>query len=561
MHSIRMKIMAVTIAAIMTSILALGGIGVLTMGVESDRSSAEKLMLISENTQQKLDAYLNSIQQSVSMAIHMANDALGDPDIVYLGTTGTRQEVNRLDSAMSKHCAEVEHAFGSIANNTNGIVTYYYCINSGYGSSEHGFFWSKLDNGTFSKKAPLVSSELDPNDPEHTTWYYSPLKAGRPIWIGPYRAHFLGDVWTISYVAPIYHKGFLLGVMGMDILFDTIIDQLKGVDLYDTGFAFLMDRDGNVVYHPEMQVGDAPIQLSEDLDPKLMKRRSTGDELVRYNRNGQVWQLAFCTLSDDHKVAVTVPVSEITASQRQLTLMILLVALMILAAFTVITLLIMNALTKPLLRLTSASQRLAAGDYEVELDYEGRDEVGILTRAFRQMRDHLKLHINDLSAKAYTDAMTGVRNKGAFNAYISGLDDRLRQGEGGEAAAFAIVIFDCNRLKQINDQYGHGAGDIYLQKACRLICQVFDHSPVFRLGGDEFAVVLQREDYENRDALIREFEHRTKQVNAVAAQPWENVNVSMGMAVYEPGSDRSAGQVLTRADERMYEDKRQYKAL
>jgi len=557
MHSIRVKIMTVTIAAIMTSILALGGIGILTIGMESDRSSAEKLMLISENMQQKLNAYLDSIQQSVSMAMHMADDALDDPDIVYLGTSGTRQQVKQLDSALGRHCAEVEHAFGSIANNTSGVVTYYYCINTGYGSSEHGFFWSKLDNGTFVKKAPLISSELDPKDTEHTTWYYSPLKAGRALWIGPYKAHFLGERWTVSYVAPIYHQGFLLGVMGMDILFDTMIDQIDDVDVYDTGFAFLMDRDGNVIYHPDMETGEEPIQLSPDLDAKTLKRRSTGDELVRYNRDGKLWQLAFCTLSDDHKVAVTVPVSEITASRRQLTLLILLVAVVILAACTTITLLIMNALTKPLQRLTSASQRLAAGDYEVELDYEGKDEVGILTRAFRQMRDYLKLYINDLSAKAYTDAMTGVKNKGAFTAYIDRLDRAMGEEGQVEAPAFAIVIFDCNQLKQVNDRYGHNAGDLYLQKACRLICQVYDHSPVFRMGGDEFAVVLQREDYENREALMAEFKRRSGEENVKAVQPWEQVNVSMGMAVFEPGKDEKAGEVVTRADQLMYMAKRQ----
>ena len=560
MHSIRTKIMAVTIAAILTSILALGGIAVLTMGVESDRSSAEKLMLITENIQRQLDAYLDSIEQSVSMAMRMANDALGDPDIVYLGNSGTPDQVKKLDAAMTKHCAEVEHAFSSIANNTNGIVTYYYCINSDYGSSEHGFFWSKLDNDTFSRQPPLISTELDPNDSEHTTWYYSPLKAGRPIWIGPYKAHFLGERWSISYVAPVYYKGFLLGVMGMDILYDTMIDLINDVSLYDTGFAFLMDRDGNVVYHPDMEVGGEPILLSQDLDPKLMKRRSTGGELVRYDRDGQQWQLAFSTLTDDHKVAVTVPVSEITASQRRMTLRILLVAAAILAVFSIITMLIMNALTKPLLRLTSASQRLADGDYEVELSYEGQDEVGILTRAFRQMRDRLKLHISDLNTKAYTDAMTGVKNKGALEACLDQLDTAVRQGSGDDAPAFAIVIFDCNRLKQINDVYGHSAGDIYLRRACRLICQVYAHSPVFRMGGDEFAVVLQREDYDNREALSMEFKRRAREHSAVASHPWDVVNVSMGMAVFEPGKDTSVEQVFKRADARMYAAKRQSRA-
>ena len=380
------------------------------------------------------------------------------------------------------------------------------------------------------RQPPLISSELDPADIEHTTWYYSPLKAGRPVWTGPYKAHFLGELWTVSYVAPIYHRGFLLGVLGMDILFDTMIELIDGV------------------------------KLDENLDVKTMKRRSTGDELVRYDRNGEQWQLAFNTLSDDHKVGVTVPVSEITASQRQLTLLILLLAVVILAVFTVITLLIMNALTRPLLRLTSASQRLAAGDYAAELDYEGRDEVGILTRSFRQMRDQLKLHINDLSAKAYTDAMTGVRNKGAFDAYLARLDDAMRAEEPERKGAFAIVMFDCNRLKQINDQHGHSAGDTYLQRTCKLICHVYAHSPVFRLGGDEFAVVLQGGDYENRDALLSEFERLSKERNATADQPWDAVDVSKGMAVFDPDVDRSAAQVLERADRLMYEAKRQGKS-
>ena len=241
-------------------------------------------------------------------------------------------------------------------------------------------------------------------------------------------------------------------------------------------------------------------------------------------------------------------------------LLILLLAVVILAVFTVITLLIMNALTRPLLRLTSASQRLAAGDYAVELDYEGRDEVGILTRSFRQMRDQLKLHINDLSAKAYTDAMTGVRNKGAFDAYLARLDDAMRAEEPERKGAFAIVMFDCNRLKQINDQHGHSAGDTYLQRTCKLICHVYAHSPVFRLGGDEFAVVLQGGDYENRDALLSEFERLSKERNATADQPWDAVDVSKGMAVFDPDVDRSAAQVLERADRLMYEAKRQGKS-
>jgi len=96
MHSIRLKMACVMIAAIITSILALGGIGLLTIGAESDRSSAEKMSLISENTQLDLKSYLDSIEQSVSMATRMAHDSLDDPDIVFLGSSGTPEQVDAL---------------------------------------------------------------------------------------------------------------------------------------------------------------------------------------------------------------------------------------------------------------------------------------------------------------------------------------------------------------------------------------------------------------------------------------------------------------------------------
>ena len=559
MHSIRIKITAVTVAAVLTSILALGGIGVLSIGIQSDRNSAEKMGLISENMQRKLNAYLNSLEQSVNMAIRIAQNSLSDPAIDYLGPDGPPEKVAALDAALGAHCAAVEQAFSSIANSTNGVITYYYCIDCGYGSNEHGFFWSKLDQNEFTRQQPLISTDLDRDDIEHTTWYYTPLKAGRAMWIGPYKAHYLGEKLTFSYVAPIYHHGFLLGVLGMDILFDTMVQQIQDVPVYESGFVFLMDRNGRLLYHPDVDVKDIPAELDANLDVTLLRRRDSGDRLVRYNRSGQTWQLAFSALNDEYKVAVTAPVSEITAYRRHLTLLVLLMAVVILAVFTVVTLLLMNALTKPLLRLTAASQKLIAGDYDVALDYHGHDEVGILTQAFCQMRDYLKLYIKDLNSRAYTDAMTGVRNKGAMNVYITNLNDQITLGDPENPPEFAVVVFDCNLLKQVNDRYGHDCGDAYLKKASATICGVFAHSPVFRIGGDEFAVLLMNDDYRNREALMQEFDRRAQEINAAATQPWDKVNVSKGLSDYHPGLDENVEQVMRRADEIMYRQKRESK--
>ena len=92
------------------------------------------------------------------------------------------------------------------------------------------------------------------------------------------------------------------------------------------------------------------------------------------------------------------------------------------------------------------------------------------------------------------------------------------------------------------------------------ICRNYAHSPVFRLGGDEFAVLLQKQDYDNRFGLLAEFDRRAAEINAVARNPWEKINLAKGMAEFDPAVDTTVEQVLRRADELMYEDKRQRRA-
>ena len=70
---------------------------------------------------------------------------------------------------------------------------------------------------------------------------------------------------------------------------------------------------------------------------------------------------------------------------------------------------------------------------------------------------------------------------------------------------FAVAVFDINDLKQVNDLYGHQAGDKYIKDGCAIICNTFKHSPVFRIGGDEFAVVIQGSDYKNIDSIMQDF--------------------------------------------------------
>ena len=173
-------------------------------------------------------------------------------------------------------------------------------------------------------------------------------------------------------------------------------------------------------------------------------------------------------------------------------------------------------------------------------------------KAFNEER---KVHT--LNQKVYVDPLTSVRNKTGYTDYINTIQERLRSGA---ITGLAICMFDCDNLKYINDRFGHKMGDEYLKTASRLICGIFQHSPVFRVGGDEFISVLQNQDFENRDELIRRFEEESKLINESAQNDWECVNVSIGIAQYDEKTDKSMEDTLARADEKMYENKRRRKA-
>ena len=120
-------------------------------------------------------------------------------------------------------------------------------------------------------------------------------------------------------------------------------------------------------------------------------------------------------------------------------------------------------------------------------------------------------------------------------------------------------MLDCNDLKPINDQYGHDKGDIYLQTSSQLVCRVYKNSPVFRIGGDEFAVILQNEDFQNRNELIERFKKSEAEICASAENEWDKVDMAIGMAEYDPQEYDSVDNVLHHADINMYENKRAVK--
>ncbi len=175
----------------------------------------------------------------------------------------------------------------------------------------------------------------------------------------------------------------------------------------------------------------------------------------------------------------------------------------------------------------------------------------------KQMEDALrrelaqKRQLDSVTEIAYRDALTGVKSKHAYVESEEQMDQRIADGS---VEAFALVLFDLNNLKGINDSQGHEVGDQFIKEACRIICTHFKRSPVFRLGGDEFTAILEGADYENREALLTAFDALMDE-NRARGQ----ISVASGCACFNPAQDYSMHTVLERADAAMYEHKKRMK--
>ena len=542
MFSIRTKITTLTIVAITISMIAISILGAITIKDVGEESANQILYLLCQTGEKNLNAYFASIEQSVKVVSSYA-----DEDLNNLG-----------EDSFENHIERVKALFAKTANNTAGTLTYYYRIDPSVSKTEKGFWFVRDENESFSEHEVTDITQYDTTDQSELVWFTVPKTTGKSLWLPPYSTENLG-AYVFSYNTPVYKDKTFVGVIGIEIDFNTIATEVKNITLYDNGYAFLNDNNGEIIYHPEMSIA----RLASGDKPKCPHGLLGKDTHVSYTYEGvekqAVWTELDINMQNGLRLNVSVPVSEINKEWKSLLNESVFVTLVLLIVFIIITVRLTEHISKPLKDLTKAALEVDKGNYDVKFDYQGNDEVGTLTRTFSMLVNHIKVHIDDLNHLVYSDALTSVRNKGAFDVFVRQLQSDIKKKKPD--LHFAIAIFDCDNLKTINDTHGHQRGNQYLKTAVSLICEVFHHSPVFRIGGDEFAAILMNDDYNNRADLACIFEKKSAEIRDVVDEDWEQVNVSFGMSEYEPGKDKLVADVIKRADELMYINKRNRKAI
>ena len=159
----------------------------------------------------------------------------------------------------------------------------------------------------------------------------------------------------------------------------------------------------------------------------------------------------------------------------------------ILAAYVLIIIIkgLANAMSSRLIALEYSVSKIAnTGDMKINIPEHlfTTDEIGLIASATNK----LKMMLLDYSFK---DALTGGYNATAYHEELSNIFDKKQRGNS--LISFWCIVFDMNKLKLINDKYGHIEGDNAIRAAHVIIDECFSkYGKVFRIGGDEFVAIL-----------------------------------------------------------------------
>lgn len=152
--------------------------------------------------------------------------------------------------------------------------------------------------------------------------------------------------------------------------------------------------------------------------------------------------------------------------------------------------------------------------------------------------------------KAHRDPLTGVNNRAAMESALSQEMNLARR----HGTALSMIILDIDKFKQINDTYGHIAGDAILKRVTESMAECVRNSDIiYRYGGEEFIVLLRNTKKPGAKLLAERIRQAVESMHFKYEEFRINITVSAGLASFKKGDTEKT--FLDRCDQALYEAK------
>ncbi|WP_102275360.1 sensor domain-containing diguanylate cyclase [Cytobacillus massiliigabonensis] len=336
--------------------------------------------------------------------------------------------------------------------------------------------------------------------------------------------------------------GFLAGTINLheDNSLKTILDQHPKHQ--NNSYVYVVDSKGNIIFHPDIKrINDS---VKENIVvQEVMKGNSGSQELV--NTKGQTMLAGYAAaeaangwgiISQTPKNAVMKPTWDLA---RQISLF--MIPFMIFVF--VLTIYLLAKIVNPIKDLaTYAHQVTKNKPVPTEKIPEWYFEIRELKRTLLIAIDFYQKKLHFAESESKRDHLTGLYNRRALEKLALNSD------------SYSIILFDIDRFKLINDQYGHLKGDEVIQYIAKLITEnTIETDLCFRWGGEEFLIILP--DVDLAKALL--IAERLRKTLETTISPTGNpVTVSIGVG-HLPESADNFSELLDMTDQALYKAKQE----
>ncbi|TLX75313.1 methyl-accepting chemotaxis protein [Labilibacter sediminis] len=284
------------------------------------------------------------------------------------------------------------------------------------------------------------------DDEEYGETYYTGSKNTKQIYIDdPSEYSFTGKeedmVSSTSVVAPVLKDNQFLGVIGIDIDFETLMQLNAQTNVYESGFSAIITNNHIISAHPnEAYQGNSIDTILSDYNKELEKAINKGEsysyQTVSEYTNKEVLRIfspvAIGNPDMPWSVMIEIPMEEIMAEARTTTKIILTIGLISILIMFGIVLLISRNITRPIISIVDVMQEIAKGNIGVDIQQSNReDEIGILENSLKNMVQKLTEVVKSI--------IEGASNISAASEQFTGVAEQISQGANEQAASVEEV--------------------------------------------------------------------------------------------------------------------------
>lgn len=452
---------------------------------------------------------------------------------------------------LNKHNQEIKDLALHTLKTTEGISSIYLRYNPIISQENKGFFWKKNSSADIEEQPLTDLSGYLVGESEDITWFTLPVQEGKNLWIPPYNKR---GTTVITIARPLYKKGKLFGVIGFDIDFSFITKFIKNITLYNSGYAFLTDKNANILYHNFLQPDTDSQSIQAQLKNNISKHdtlENPPQDLLQFTFAEHDRSVVINKLHNDMFLMIAVPNAEIEQQANILAVRIIIIFLTTIIIAIIATAIAIQRILRPLQSLTAYAKEIAEGNFHANLhNHDNIDEVGILSSSLQKTVEQLNAYINHIDLLLYHDTLTGAENKTALLKREAEIEEKILK----KNIRFAVIVFDLNNLKPVNDTYGHECGDTIIVNTFTVLQHTFPDTSIYRAGGDEFITIIEDIEHHQYEELKDSIERNIDEYNR-SQPPRLRISLAFGISFYNAKTDFTFSTVFKRADAAMYRHK------